>query len=248
MLHPPIIDIVPNSSALAERAAQEFVGLAKKELQSKSRFTVALAGGSTPQQMYVRLREATLSWDHIDFFWGDERCLPLNDKDSNFHMVNEALLKFIPIPIENIHRILGEIPGEKAAKNYEDDLRRFFGRAAPRFSLIILGLGSDGHTASLFPGSSAIREKSRWAVSVNHRVSPPPLVDRVTLTLPVLNAAAHVLFLVSGSEKAKLLSQVLHGQFKPDLFPAQAVKPVDGTLHWLVDQDAAAKLPIQQLQ
>jgi len=243
ILPPWVIEVVPNQASLGERAAEEFIQLADKELRTRSLFTVALAGGSTPQKMYFLLSEAHLSWDRIHFFWGDERCLPPEDEDSNYHMAYEALLKSISIPSENIHRIQGELPMEQAAQTYEEDLRVFFGTTTPRFGLILLGMGRDGHTASLFPGTSAANETSHWVTPVFHNVPPPPVVDRVTLTLPVLNAAAHILFLISGSEKAKILAKVLQSPIQPELFPVQAVKPVSGTLHWLVDQDAAAALP-----
>jgi 6-phosphogluconolactonase len=161
-------------------------------------------------------------------------------------MADEALFSSVHIPIGNIHRILGELPVEEAAQKYEDVLRHFFGSGSPpRFNLVLLGLGSDGHTASLFPGTPAVKEKKSWVAGVRHDVPPPPLVDRVTLTLPVLNAAAYVLFLVSGKEKAERLAQVLYGPIQPNLLPAQAVKPVNGTVTWLADQAAAAKLPPQ---
>jgi 6-phosphogluconolactonase len=241
----PEVEILPDARSLAERAVEEFVYLADEALRTGSRLTVVLAGGSTPQRMYNRLAGVQADWERIFFFWGDERCVPPAHADSNYRMADEALLSHIPIPIGNIHRITGELPPEEAAQGYEDELRRFFGDEAPRFDLILLGLGGDGHTASLFPGTPAIREKRRWVAAVSHRVPPPPIVDRATLTLPVLNAAANVLFLVSGSEKAERLAQVLHDPFQPDLLPAQAVKPVNGGVRWLVDQAAAAKLPPQ---
>jgi 6-phosphogluconolactonase len=244
----PEIRVAPDSSSLAEWAADEFVSLVGEAFQIGSRFAVALAGGSTPQQMYTQLTGAHVDWGYVHFFWGDERCLPPDHVDSNYRMANDALLSHIPIPRENIHRIPGELPVEEAAREYEDELRRFFGSATPRFNLVLLGLGGDGHTASLFPGTPAVREKRRWVAAVRHGIPPSPLVNRVTLTLPVLNAAAHVLFLVSGAEKAERLAQVLHGPFQPDLLPAQAVKPVNGTVHWLVNQAAAAMLPPQQHQ
>jgi 6-phosphogluconolactonase len=243
MLSPQIIDIVSNPTSLAERAVEEFIRLAEKEISTGRRFTVALAGGSTPLLMYSRLSKVLINWDRIHFFWGDERCLPPENEENNYHMAFETLLKSIPIPSENIHRIHGELPVEQAAQNYEDDLHRLFGRATPRFTLVLLGLGSDGHTASLFPGKRSEGDISHWVAPVIHRVPPPPLVDRITLTLPVLNAAANVLFLVSGLQKAKILRRVLDESIKPELFPAQAVIPVDGTLHWLIDQDASSMLP-----
>jgi len=141
----------------------------------------------------------------------------------DYCMADEALPSHIPISTGNIHRIPDELPAEEAAQDYEDELRRFFGGETPRFNLVLLGLGVDGHTASLFPGTPAVREKVLWVAAVSRSVPPPPLVERVTLTLPVLNAAAQVLFLVSGAEKAERLAQVLHGPSQPDLLPAQAV-------------------------
>jgi 6-phosphogluconolactonase len=229
----PEVEVLPDARSLAERAAEEFVRLANQALRTGSRFTVALAGGSTPQRMYTWLAGARVDW----------RGVPPSNADSNYHMADEALLNHIPIPIGNVHRIPGELPAKEAAQDYEDQLRRFFGGATPRFNLVLLGLGEDGHTASLFPGAPAVQEKTHWVASVSHSVPPPPLVDRVTLTLPVLNAAAQVLFLVSRAEKAERLTQVLYGPSQPDLLPAQAVKPVNGAVGWLVDRAAASKLP-----
>jgi 6-phosphogluconolactonase len=242
------IKVAPDSSTLADWAAGEFVTLAGQALQAGSRFSVALEGGSTPRQLYARLIAARVDWKKIHFFWGDERCLPPDHKDSNYRMAQEALLSHIPVPLENIHRIPGELPGQDAAREYAEDLRLYFGSLTPRFDLVLLGLGSDGHTASLFPGKPTVNETTCWVAAVVHDIPPPPLVDRVTLTLPVLNAAAHVLFLVSGLGKAEILARVLHGPYQPDLLPAQAVKPVNGTLRWLVDEAAAAKLTPQQHQ
>jgi 6-phosphogluconolactonase len=248
MVLPLEIEVAPDASSLAERAAEEFIYLVGRAFQTEGRFTVALAGGSSPQRMYARLVGADVNWERIHFFWGDERCVPPSHADSNYHMADEALLRSIPIPKGNIHRIHGELSAEEAAQDYEDELRRFFSDRIPHFNLVLLGLGSDGHTASLFPKAPAVRETRQWVAAVSHSVPPPPLVDRVTLTYPVLNAADQVLFLVSGAEKAERLAQVLYGPSQPDLLPAQAVKPVRGAICWLVDQAAAAKLPPQQQQ
>jgi 6-phosphogluconolactonase len=239
----PDVEVFPNSALLAERAAEEFVRLSEEAFQTRARFVVALAGGSTPRQMYTRLIGAHIDWEHIHFFWGNERCVPISHADSNYRMTDEALLSHIPIPAGNIHRIPGELPVEEAARIYEGELRHFFGGEPASFNLILLGMGEDGHTASLFPGTPATREKVHWVSPVNHPIPPPPLVKRVTLTFPILNLAARVLFLVSGVEKAERLAQVLYGTSLPDLLPAQAVKPVDGSVHWLVDQAAAVKFP-----
>jgi len=221
-----------------------FLHLVRAALRSRDQFTVALAGGSTPRQLYSLLTEKRLDWERLHFFWGDERCVPPDHANSNFRMADEVLLSHVPIPAENIHRIHGELPAEEAALDYEDELRHFFRYQTPRFDLILLGLGSDGHTASLFPGTPAVREKVRWVVGVDHRSPPPPLVNRVTLTPPALNAAANIIFLVSGTEKAERLAEVLQGPYQPELLPAQIVKPVDGHVCWLVDQAAADKLTL----
>jgi 6-phosphogluconolactonase len=242
-------DVLPDARSLAEGAAEVFIHLADQAFQFnpqaqeeiQGRFTVVLVGGSTPRQLYTRLAVAKVNWENIHFFWGDERCVPPSHVESNYRMANEALLSHIPILGGNIHRIQGEFPAEEAAQKYEEELRRFFGGATPRFNLVLLGLGMDGHTASLFPGAPATREKKYWVAAVHHRVPPLPLVDRVTLTFPVLNAAANVLFLVSGAEKAETLAQVLHGPSQPDQLPAQEVRPINGTVRWFVDQAAAGK-------
>jgi 6-phosphogluconolactonase len=230
-------EILPDARMLAARAAGEFVRLAGQALRTRGRFTAALAGGATPQRMYALLAEAQLDWRGVLFFWGDERCVPPDHADSNYRMAAEALLNRIPIPPENIHRIRGELPAEEAARLYELELRRV---SVVRLDLVLLGLGPDGHTASLFPGTAALHEAARWTAAVPHTTPPPPLVDRVTLTLPVLNAAANVLFLVAGADKAEVLTRILRGPSQPDLLPAQAVRPVDGRLRWLLDRPAAS--------
>jgi 6-phosphogluconolactonase len=184
----------------------------------------------------------------VQIFWGDERMVPYSHTDSNYRMAHAALLIKVPIPESNVHRILGELEPAEAALRYEDVLRETFQVTAdeeggesgiPRFDLILLGMGGDGHTASLFPGSDAVHEKKRWAV-------PNYVKDlgvwRVTLTPPVLNAAAHVLFLIAGGDKAERLYEVLHGPYRPDLLPAQLVEPQAGKLEWLIDEAAGALL------
>jgi 6-phosphogluconolactonase len=237
------IKVALDPSFLTDRAVEEFVRAAGEALQDGNLFTVALAGGSTPQQMYTRLAGLQLDWERIHFFWGDERCVPPNHPDSNYGMAYHALLGLIPISTENIHRIHGELPAQEAALDYEDTLNVFFEGAIPRFNLVLLGLGGDGHTASIFPGSPAVWDFTHRVVAVSHTVPPTPLVDRVTLTMPVLNAAARVVFLVAGADKAERLAEVLYGPSDPDLLPAQAVKPVNGTIYWLVDQAAASRFP-----
>lgn len=241
------IKIVPDSAALNRVAAQEFKSLAESAIAARGRFSVALSGGNTPRSIYSLLAQeykTALPWSKIHFFFGDERSVPPDHPDSNYRMANEALLSHVPIPPENVHRILAELDPEPAAQEYENQLREFFHLAHdawPRFDLVMLGLGEDGHTASLFPGSSALEEKSRLVV--------PTWVEekktfRITLTYPVLNHAAEVEFVVSGAGKAQILWDVLRPS--PFVsFPAQQVKPENGRLLWLLDQDAARLLQTQ---
>lgn len=241
----PEIKVLPDSAALNLAAAQAFQTAAEQAIAQRGRFSVALSGGNTPRSVYSLLAQqykTSLPWDKIHVFFGDERCVPPDHPDSNYRMANEALLSHVPIPPENVHRIRAELDREAAAKDYESQLRSFFQLANnswPCFDLIMLGLGQDGHTASLFPGSSALDEKSRLVA--------PTWVEkkktfRITLTYPVLNHAAEVEFLVSGSGKAQILRDVL----KPSgsgAFPAQGINPEHGRLLWLLDQAAASLLP-----
>ncbi len=242
------IQIVENGEAVSRAAADMLVGLALKKLESKESFAVALSGGSTPKNMFAMLaNDATLSkqmpWENVHFFWGDERHVPPDHADSNYRMTNEAMLSMVPVPPENIHRIRTEIPDAgKAAEDYEQELRGFFKletEQLPAFDCVFLGMGPDGHTASLFPGTKALHERKRLVVS--------NWVDkfqsyRITLTIPVLNNADIVIFLVSGEEKAEPLRVVLEGKKQTDRFPSQLIEPTHGKLLWLVDRAAARKL------
>lgn len=242
------IEVFENVQELTRAAASRFVALGKSAIQERARFTVALAGGSTPKSLYSLLAteeyRSQIDWEKVHFFWGDERSVPPIHQDSNFRMAREALLSKLMPPMENIHRILSEktVPSE-AAKVYAEELKLFFalrGEEWPRFDLILLGMGPDGHTASLFPGTLAVRETSALVVS--------PWVDklksyRITLTPPVLNHAANILFFVAGADKAAALHEVLEGKYQPDLYPAQIVRPVNGTLTWMVDRAAASQMP-----
>ena len=242
------IQIVENGEAVSRTAAEMMVSLALKKLQSKESFAVALSGGSTPKNMFAILaNDAALRnqmpWDRVHFFWGDERHVPPDHTDSNYRMTNEAMLSRVPVPPENIHRIRAENPDAgKAAEDYEQELRGFFKletEQLPPFDCVFLGMGPDGHTASLFPGTKALHERERLVVS--------NWVDkfqsyRITMTTPVLNNADIVIFLVSGEEKAEPLRVVLEGEKQTDLFPSQLIEPTHGKLLWLVDQAAARKL------
>ena len=242
------IQIVENGEAVSRAAAEMLVSLALEKLTSKESIAVALSGGSTPKNMFAILaNDAALRdrmpWNRVHFFWGDERHVAPDHSDSNFRMTNETMLSRVPVPPENIHRIRAENPdSEKAAEDYEQELRGFFKlepEQLPAFDCVFLGMGPDGHTASLFPGTKALHERKRLVVS-NWVAKFQSF--RITLTAPVLNNADTVIFLVSGAEKAEPLRVVLEGQKQTDLFPSQLIEPTHGKLLWLVDQAAAGRL------
>lgn len=253
----PEIHVYPTTWALAQAAADRFIQLGQAALARSRRFRVALAGGSTPRLAYLHIaaQASRLDWSRVHFFWGDERCVPPDHPESNYALARQTLLAHLPVPVENIHRIHGELPAQAAAAAYCQALDEHFGRrpneptplSQPSFDLALLGLGEDGHTASLFPNAPALEEAKRWAVAAPHRVPPPPLVDRVTLTLPAINAAGQVIFLVSGASKAARLAQVVStsagGAAASPLLPAMRVQPASGNLIWLVDAEAAQALP-----
>ncbi len=242
--------ILADAEAVARAAAEEIVGAAARAIEERGRFTVALTGGSTPRRTYALLADPRapyrdrLAWDATDVFFGDERHVPPDHPDSNFRMAHEALLA--RVAAGSVHRMRGEESrAEEAAASYEAELRRFFGLLAPddpppRLDLVLLGLGPDGHAASLFPGSAALDERRRWVVA--------PFVERlgvhrITLTLPVLDAAREVLFIVSGAAKADALAQVLAPAPRSTPPPAARVRPEQGELRWIVDRAAASRLP-----
>ena len=229
----------PDADSLARAAAGHFIILAAEAIAARGLFSVALSGGSTPRATYALLSteelSARLDWSRVHVFWGDERCVPPDHPDSNYRMAREALLDHVPLPVGNVHRIRSEINPEEAAADYERTLHDFFARhpegPIPRFDLILLGMGEDGHTASLFPGTAVLCEQTRWVVA--HYVDTL-CAWRITLTPVVINAAAQVTFIVSGAGKADRLRQVLAGPHRPDALPAQIVRPTDGRLLWLV--------------
>jgi 6-phosphogluconolactonase len=231
---------------LFQAAAEEVLRAAAEAIAQRGRFTIALSGGSTPRNLYTLIAanaSASLPWDQMFFFWGDERHVPPNDPDSNYRMAKETLLSKVPIPPANIFPVPADNPdAAAAAQAYEDTLRKFFALAAgefPRFDLILLGMGPDGHTASLFPETAALQEKSRlvvanWVEKLSN--------SRITFTLPVLNAARCVAFLVSGADKAAVLHEVLEGKAPGEKYPSKLVRPIEGKLIWFVDRAAASDL------
>ena len=234
---------------LFEAAAEEVLRAAKEAVEQRGRFTIALSGGSTPKNLFNLLAtnaRTVLPWDRTFFFWGDERHVPPTDPDSNYHMAEETMLSKIPVAAGNVFRMAAENPdAAAAAEAYEQTLRKIFALETgqfPRFDLILLGMGPDGHTASLFPGTAALQEKSRLVVA---NWVDKLKASRLSLTLPVLNAAACVTFLVSGMDKAAALHAVLEGDAPGEQYPSKLIRPVDGKLIWLVDRAAASALSIK---
>jgi 6-phosphogluconolactonase len=238
----PEIRVLPGSQELFDAGAQEFAGQASEAVRTRGRFTVALSGGSTPKSLYALLATwPSIPWGRIYFFWGDERHVPPDHPDSNYRMAREALFAKVQVPPENIFRIRGEEKdAETAAREYERSLQQFFHLSAgefPGFDLILLGLGPDGHTASLFPQTSALAERHRLVVA---NWVEKFQTHRITFTYPVLNSAACVIFLVSGADKAPVVHQVLENSSAH--VPSQQVRPSHGRTLWLLDRAAAAAL------
>ena len=239
----PEIETYPNKETLANSAAKEFSRHARLAITRHDRFSVALAGGSTPRVLYSLLAgkeyASKLDWARIHIFWGDERCVAPNHEDSNYRMAFEVMLRHLPIPVKQIYRMEGEIEPKKSAKDYENQLQNFFAGKPPRFDLILLGLGADGHTASLFPGTKALNETNRWVLANYVRKLS---TWRLTMTASLINQAANVTFLVSGKGKPAALQRVLVGRYSPEEIPAQIIRPDHGQLRWLMDAEAAALL------
>lgn len=242
------VHVLPDTAALSRAAADEFLRAARAAIEKQGRFSVALSGGSTPKAMFALLgadeKSGTnkLPWDKLQVFFSDERHVPPDHPDSNFRMASEALLSKVPVPPANVHRVHAELDAKTAAANYETELRSVFKSPAgevPRFDLILLGLGADGHTASLFPGSAALKEQ-RALVCANWVEKFQSY--RITFTFPLINAATEVLFIAVGADKAEMLRKVLRGDPSGQRYPAQEVRPTSGRLLWMVDEAAAREL------
>jgi 6-phosphogluconolactonase len=236
-----MIRVYPDLEALSRAAAALLVAQAKLAVAARDRFSVALAGGATPRRTYELLATPEFSdqapWDRVHVFWGDERCVPLTDPRSNAGLAMVAWLDRAPIPRAQIHPIDCAPDPATAARQYEALLQEFFAGQPPRLDLVLLGLGDDGHTASLFPGAPVLAEPERWAAAVYAAAGG---LHRVTLTAPLINQARLVAFLVAGNAKAAILQEVLHGPRDPARLPAQLIRPGRGDLLWLADQPAAA--------
>jgi 6-phosphogluconolactonase len=235
--------VFPDIDALSRGALEEVLRNLHEAVAQRGRFAIALSGGHTPAKMYAlwgapgKYRDET-PWDRVHMFWGDERYVPADDPLSNYRMTREALLGHVPIPAANVHPAPTSLPTpEKAAEAYDAHLRGFFGAAEPAFDVTLLGLGPEGHTASLFPGSPALEEKQRWVAAVQVAAKPP---NRLTFTLPVLNRSRNTYFLVAGENKREILAALrAEPDSRPSQYPAGRVRPADGRVLWLLDQAAA---------
>lgn len=240
---PKELHVCADYESMSRFAAELFVQQALAASESNRRFSVCLSGGGTPRRAYELLSRdpyrSSVDWSNIHVFWGDERCVPRDDDRNNAKMATQTWLGVTPIPPQQIHAIDGTGDPHHGADTYERALREYFGSKTPRFDLVFLGLGDNGHTASLFPESPVLDETQRWVADTF--VSDQGM-HRITLTAPILNQAVLTVFLVSGQSKAEVLRDVLEGPFKPFQLPAQLIRPQDGRLLWLVDRPASAKL------
>jgi 6-phosphogluconolactonase len=235
--------IHPDAHAASLAVAESFARQATAAVEARGRFSAALTGGSGPGEAYRLLGEepfrSRIPWSGVHLFWGDERCVPPGHARSNFRMAHEAFVARVPIPPRNVHRMRGELPPKEGAARYAEELAAFFGPRVPRFDLVHLGLGPDAHVASLFPFTAPLRERERTVTTNLHLPLGEP---RITLTLPVLNAAARVEMIVIGASKVDVVWTVLRGPIDPFRFPAQLLRPADGEMVWMMDPEAAARL------
>jgi 6-phosphogluconolactonase len=243
------VAIYSTVDTLSQEAARYVVRVASESITTHGRFTLVLAGGSTPKKLYGLLASEPyrdqIDWALTEIFWSDERCVPPDNEDSNYHLAQEVLLSKVPIAAAQIHRMPADADNrDQASLTYTQEIQRVFGtNGIPSFDLIQLGMGPEGHTASLFPHQASLHEQTRLIMPVTVPKPPPP---RLTFTPPLLNAAAHVLFLVTGQDKADALQAVLEGEYNPDEYPAQIIRPTQGEVTWMLDPAAASKLRAQQ--
>ena len=248
----PTVRVLADAAAVQRAAAEETTARTEAAARARGAAFVALSGGSTPRGLHALLADpagpyrARVPWERLHVFWGDERCVPPDHSDSNYRMARETLLEHVPVPPGQVHRMAGEDPDPaRAAERYARELREVFERhgrldgGSPRFDVVLLGMGADGHTASLFPGTDTVHETARPVVAV---WVPKLGAHRITLTPPVLNRADTVLFLVTGADKAETLAAVLEGPAQPDVLPSQIVRPAPGAAIWLTDAAAGARL------
>jgi 6-phosphogluconolactonase len=237
--------IYSDIDTLSQEAARYVVRVASESIATHGRFTLALAGGSTPKKLYGLLASEPyrdqIDWALTEIFWSDERCVPPDSEDSNYHLAQEVLLSKVPISADQIHRMPADADDrDQASLTYIQEIQRVFGtNGIPSFDLLQLGMGPEGHTASLFPHQASLHEQTRLIMPVTVPKPPPP---RLTFTPLLLNAATHILFLVTGQDKADALQAVLEGEYNPDEYPAQIIRPTQGEVTWMLDPAAASKL------
>lgn len=241
----PAIHIFKDVEELSRAAADIFVQQSADSIAERSRFLVALNGGSTPNRLFQLLAteyREKVDWSKVHVFWGDERCVSVDDPGSSYRQARDLLLSHVPLPGANVHRIEGELGPVEASKEYSFTLKEFASPPLewPRFDLVYLGMGEDGHTASLFPGSPVDVSGPTMPVTAHYQDRP---ADRVTLTPAVFNSARMIVFMATGEKKADTLAQVLSDRLNPAQYPAQRIQPKDGRLIWLVDEAAASKVP-----
>ena len=236
------LHIHKDADELSQVAAAWIAQVIEETLKTQDRFTIALSGGSTPYKLHLILAASPLKekieWSKIHVFWGDERAVPFDDERNNAKMAFDTLLNHVPVPADQIHIMRTDITPEASAAAYEKLLHTYFDETETSFDLVLLGMGDDGHTLSLFPGTEIVRERKAWAKAFYLTAQE---MYRITITAPVTNRSARVAFLAAGEKKANTLKNVLEGEFQPDIYPSQLIKPVKGELHWFVDE-AAAKL------
>ncbi len=241
------LHVFADRTLLALAGAEAFVNAASEAGAARGRFLVALSGGSTPQALFSLLAtpefSTRIAWPQVHLFWGDERLVPADEPGSNYYHAQRLLLAHVPIPTAQVHRVKGELPAQEAVEDYDRQLRALADNdhAWPNFDLALMGLGADGHTASLFPESTALLEKTRPVLAVTAEYDGRP-AQRITLTPPVFNDARQALFLVAGADKATALAAVLSGPQDVQKWPAQSIQPASQNLHWFVDQEAAGLL------
>ena len=240
------LHVYKDNEELSVEVAKWLVDYIAATLQKKERFTLVLSGGSTPHKLNTLLAASPykekVDWTRLHIFWGDERYVPFEDKRNNAKMAFDTLLNHVPVPPNQIHVMKTDVAPEIAAGLYEQILHQYFpatDNLSPTFDLILLGMGDDGHTLSLFPGTHVMHVEDKWATSLFLKEQD---MFRITLTTPVVNRAACIAFLVAGGDKAAALKQVIEGDYKPDLYPSQVIKPLTGELHWFLDKAASADL------
>ncbi len=240
------IEIYKDNDHLCRELAEWITSLIEETLTRKEQFSLVLSGGNTPKKLHLLLASSPykerINWSKLHIFWGDERAVPFEDERNNARMAFDTLLSKVPVPEEQIHIMDTSLPPNEAAEDYEEMLFEFFGTdelPAQTFDLVLLGMGDDGHTLSLFPGTAVIHEEKKWATSFFLKAQD---MQRITLTKIIVNHADHIVFMISGKDKANALREVLEGEKNPDLYPSQVISPTQGELHFFTDEAAASLL------